>query len=213
LVWIDVPPVSEDLPLRGSSSSGGSRIPAGALPKERRAPGGGYWSPYERAVIHELMRNIQLKGPGGFARDIAFLSPYRGQVHKINKMFENWDAPRNPHTGDLRGRAFTVDSFQGRQADVVIISLVRNNFHRDPSAAFGFLDSVNRAGVMFSRAESLLVIIGCSAHFAHSPTFHINKVYEYIQQHGTVMFSTDFLDARSYDLIAGVGTEERAETV
>lgn len=213
LVWIDVPPITDELPLRDSSSLGHVRIPAGALSAERRASGGGYWNPYERAVIHELMRRIQLKGHGGFARDIVFLSPYRGQVQKINKMFENWDSQRNPHTGDLRGRAFTVDSFQGRQVDVVVVSLVRNNLNRDPSAAFGFLDSVNRAGVMFSRAESLLVIIGCSAHFAKLPSFHINKVYEHIQQYGAVIPAAEFLDARNYDLIASIGMEDRVEAV
>lgn len=208
IVWIDVPPVAGEPTRKGSTRSGSStRHSAGALAAEKRAAGGGYENRYERAVLHELMRDVQIKGYGGFNKDIAFLSPYRGQVFQINKMFDKWDNLQNPHTGSLRNRAFTVDSFQGRQTDVVVVSLVRNNEHREPRAAFGFLQSEQRAGVMFSRAESLLIVIGCSAHFAKGEkSFHINRVFSHIEKHGTVIPASDLLGPRSYDLLAGLST-------
>jgi len=53
----------------------------------------------------------------------------------------------------------TVDSFQGNEAGVVVVSLVRNNRHRMPKA-FGFLGEDERMNVLFSRAERLLVLVG-----------------------------------------------------
>ena len=50
----------------------------------------------------------------------------------------------------------TVDSFQGRECDVVIYSTVRSNSnHR-----IGFLQDYRRINVALSRARELLVIVG-----------------------------------------------------
>jgi superfamily I DNA and/or RNA helicase len=53
-----------------------------------------------------------------------------------------------------------VDSFQGRQASVIVASLVRNNTEREIRSAFGFLTEQERMNVMMSRAEKLLVLVG-----------------------------------------------------
>jgi hypothetical protein len=49
-----------------------------------------------------------------------------------------------------------VDSFQGNQADIIIVSLVRNN----DRLALGFLEEPSRLNVLLSRAERLLVLVG-----------------------------------------------------
>ena len=54
----------------------------------------------------------------------------------------------------------TVDSFQGNEADVVIVSLVRNNHHASLRRALGFLSDPRRMNVLLSRAKSTLYIIG-----------------------------------------------------
>jgi serine/threonine protein kinase/tetratricopeptide (TPR) repeat protein len=197
-VWIDVPLATDEPAQKTRSGSGVWRSSLGFRPAERPHSSGGYVNDFERVVLHAFMRSLQVKTRGEFGRDIAFLSPYRAQVLQINRMFANWT---NPNTGDLNGRAFTVDSFQGRQADMVVVSLVRNNLNREPRAAFGFLGSEQRAGVMFSRAEALLVVIGCSAHFAKEPLFHINRVFEWIQEHGVIIPATELLDTRDYDFL------------
>lgn len=53
----------------------------------------------------------------------------------------------------------TVDSFQGNEADVVIVSLVRNN-SRTGTGALGFLSEPQRMNVLLSRAKWRLIIIG-----------------------------------------------------
>jgi hypothetical protein len=55
--------------------------------------------------------------------------------------------------------AGTVDSFQGSEADLVIVSLVRNN-RRSGSAALGFLNKAHRMNVLLSRAKWQLVLVG-----------------------------------------------------
>jgi hypothetical protein len=54
----------------------------------------------------------------------------------------------------------TVDSFQGHEADVIIVSLVRNNHHGSLIGALGFLADERRMNVLFSRARWQLVVIG-----------------------------------------------------
>lgn len=54
----------------------------------------------------------------------------------------------------------TVDSFQGKEFDVVILSTVRSNNLKDKRKRVGFLDSRNRLNVAFSRGKRLLVVVG-----------------------------------------------------
>ena len=76
--------------------------------------------------------------------------------------------------GGERLLAHTVDSFQGNEADIIVVSLVRNNTlpPGDPSA-LGFLKEAARLNVLLSRAERLLVLIGSWEFFkqqvAHVP--------------------------------------------
>jgi superfamily I DNA and/or RNA helicase len=64
------------------------------------------------------------------------------------------------HLDQDRVGVFTVDSFQGRQASLVVVSLVRNNTDREIGEAFGFLREHERINVMMSRAEKLLILVG-----------------------------------------------------
>ena len=50
----------------------------------------------------------------------------------------------------------TVDSFQGRECDVVVYSTVRSN----PARRIGFLKDYRRVNVALSRARHQLLIIG-----------------------------------------------------
>lgn len=95
---------------------------------------------------------------------LTILSPYRAQVRAIENAIE-----REQRAGLLRnledfsqpadGFCQTVDSFQGNEADVVIISLVRNN-HHSGAKALGFLSSPKRMNVLVSRARWRLILLG-----------------------------------------------------
>ena len=97
---------------------------------------------------------------------LAVLSFYTAQVEKLG---ERIDA--GVRSGDLAGLAgfapampdgswvSTVDGFQGNEADLVILSLVRNNA-KSGARALGFLRDRRRMNVALSRAKSKLVIVG-----------------------------------------------------
>lgn len=50
----------------------------------------------------------------------------------------------------------TIDGFQGREMDVIILSLVRSN----KNSKIGFLTDRRRMNVAITRAKYLLVVIG-----------------------------------------------------
>ncbi|HEX2570018.1 MAG TPA: AAA domain-containing protein [Polyangia bacterium] len=105
---------------------------------------------------------------------LAILSPYKRQLQRLQREARG-------HSGVKDDYFRTVDSVQGRQAEVVIVSLVRNNAQSSIGKALGFLRAPERANVMFSRARRLLVIIGSLAHFSRFPGTHWGKVVEYIR--------------------------------
>jgi superfamily I DNA and/or RNA helicase len=66
-------------------------------------------------------------------------------------------------------RIGSVDSFQGKEFDIVILSTVRSNdfkrTHENHKKVFGFLTLQNRLNVAFSRAQKLVIVVGDGAMF------------------------------------------------
>ncbi|NKY28544.1 AAA domain-containing protein [Nocardia gamkensis] len=89
-------------------------------------------------------------GPGS----LAILTPYAKQLDKLQMR------------GNLTDRVFTVHSFQGREADRVIVSLVRTTRVADnPRQNVGHVGKDEVANVLLSRAKRLLVLVGRFEHF------------------------------------------------
>jgi superfamily I DNA and/or RNA helicase len=62
-------------------------------------------------------------------------------------------------------RALTIMGAQGKQADVVILSLVRSNTDEAPGVALGSIRRDRDLNVALSRARRLLVLVGDLSHF------------------------------------------------
>lgn len=123
-----------------------------------------YNNPGEVEAVIEILRNLRPR-EGGRSPSLAILSPYKAQVAKIA---ERLGAERHHSLAHLDGFVAvkadgkftgTVDAFQGNEADVVILSLVRNN-PRTGVGALGFLRDRRRMNVALSRAKSQLFIVG-----------------------------------------------------
>jgi superfamily I DNA and/or RNA helicase len=90
----------------------------------------------------------------GQAPALAVLSPYRQQTERLQQAIAAARTDRLSHLGKFHAPssasefAGTVDSFQGGEADLVIISLVRNNA-RYGSSALGFIRDPRRMNVLF----------------------------------------------------------------
>ena len=61
----------------------------------------------------------------------------------------------------------TVDGFQGREKEVILISLVRSNDRGE----IGFLSDERRMNVAMTRAKRKLILIGDSATLARHPFY------------------------------------------
>lgn len=74
----------------------------------------------------------------------------------------------------------TVDSFQGREADVCIVSITRCNARNQ----FGFINDLNRVNVALSRGKEALIIVGdsnfCYQSGSDSP---FERVINHINEH------------------------------
>jgi len=77
---------------------------------------------------------------------------------------------RETADGREKLRIGSVDSFQGKEFDIVILSTVRSNAinrnHDNFKKVFGFLTLENRLNVAFSRAQKLLIVVGDGEMFA-----------------------------------------------
>lgn len=81
-------------------------------------------------------------------------------------------------------RIGTVDSFQGKEFDIVILSTVRSNtierLDKNYKRVFGFLALENRLNVAFSRAQRLLIIVGDGEMFADDfAEKYVKGLYEF----------------------------------
>ncbi len=91
-------------------------------------------------------------------KEIAVITFYGAQLRKIDERLDSNIFP------SLAIRTGTVDRFQGMERPIVIVSMVRNNSQRD----VGFARKPERVNVAFSRAQELLVIVGCHSLFTQA---------------------------------------------
>jgi len=116
-----------------------------------------------RLSANLLRRASELQSGLDIAKAVV-LSPYRRQNDEIRRQLAM-------HGGSsMLGNVHTVDSFQGREADLVILSLVRSpGTDREAGSAierYGFMVQPERVNVMFSRAREFLIVLGDFEFFA-----------------------------------------------
>mmetsp|Transcript_30611 Transcript_30611/g.97725 ORF Transcript_30611/g.97725 Transcript_30611/m.97725 type:complete len:203 (+) Transcript_30611:254-862(+) len=100
-------------------------------------------------------------GPG----KVVVLTPYRNQVSELRRAFQNSLPPE-----EVGRIAFsTVDGFQGREMDVVILSCVRASRNSRPGGGIGFLADVRRMNVALTRARKSLWVLGHVQALERSP--------------------------------------------
>lgn len=112
-----------------------------SISEEIQVLGGSLFNASEAKLASLLFYLFTIKYPG-IENDTAIIAPYKEQARIIRQ--EVHEAPVD-----------TVDKFQGREKDLVIISMVRKNIENQ----IGFLSEINRLNVSLSRARCKLVII------------------------------------------------------
>lgn len=115
--------------------------------------------------------------------DLTPQEPAIGIICMYSKQRERIDKLKAEATwlGDAKKyiKVDTVDSYQGKENRIVILSTVRNNKEKTP----GFLDSPNRINVAMSRAMERLIIIGSSQMWkGKNISLPLGKVFAKVEQ-------------------------------
>lgn len=111
-------------------------------------------------VLDQLQKLLAL---GVRPEEIAIISPYSAQVRLLTSKM-----PASPAGGpDARIEVDSVDGFQGREKEAVILSLVRSNVEGE----MGFLVDTRRMNVAMTRARRKLIVIGDSATLSNIPFY------------------------------------------
>lgn len=143
------------------------------------------WNPAEAHVVMALLRQIVESEDfmTFMAEDLKPQEPPIGIICMYSKQRSLIDKLKAeaPWLGSLRRliKVDTVDSYQGKENRIVILSTVRNN----TDGRIGFLRSPNRVNVAMSRAMERLFIVGSSKLWQGKNTdTPLGQVFKYIQK-------------------------------
>jgi len=138
---------------------------AGASYDEGIEPGGeSRLNPLEAELVVKIVD--ELLKHGVHAEEIAVISPYSAQVKLLREEIK------------YEIEIDSVDGFQGREREVVLVSLVRSNREGD----VGFLSDTRRMNVALTRAKRKLIVVGDSATITSHPFYE--KMVKYFETIG-----------------------------
>jgi len=121
-----------------------------------------------KSIINQLEADIAVSVANDYLQagleedDIGIISPYADQVKIIQD--------RTPV------EVKTVDGFQGREKEIIIISTVRSN----ENGNIGFLRDLRRLNVAITRAKRKLIIIGNKETLKNNPTYL--RLIEFVEE-------------------------------
>jgi ATP-dependent RNA/DNA helicase IGHMBP2 len=139
---------------------------AGANYDEAVEPeGASRYNPQEALLV---VRKIEeLCAAGVYESAIAVISPYAAQVRWLREQLKQHEIEID-----------SIDGFQGREKEAVIVSLVRSN----PDGEIGFLADVRRMNVALTRARRKLIVVGDSATIGSDPFYQ--RLINYFEEIG-----------------------------
>ena len=156
VTFIDTSSINEKAYENGNSKEGLYNIKEISIFRERLLP-----------KLHDLLAedpNI----------NVGIITPYRRQRSLFLKEVEGTP---------LNNSVYTIDSIQGSEFDIVILSLVRAFNTKKRNKTVGFLDDMRRLNVALSRAKKKLIIIGnldtlCDekAHFKKQSNLNVSPI-------------------------------------
>ncbi len=149
-------PVTDDTPVIFIDTEG-------KLLEQQKKGSKSKFNPQEAEIVKKVIDF--LKEAGVKNEDIGVITPYKDHEEYLKKLIPDVEVK-------------TVDGFQGREKEVIIISLVRSN----PEEEIGFLDDLRRLNVALTRAKRKLIIIGDSKTLSSNETY--KKLIDYIKEKG-----------------------------
>lgn len=133
--------------------------------------GTSYWNKGELEITKNLL--LWLDNQLSSNKEVGIIAPYKEQKHRLAE--------------ELEGLAFvnlsievnTVDAFQGREKNYIIMNVVRNNKNR----SIGHTANYARINVALSRAQELMFIVGNDSFISANKdrAFKLNQVLQHIR--------------------------------
>ncbi|KAK2995769.1 hypothetical protein RJ640_010745 [Escallonia rubra] len=129
----------------------------------------------EVAVAHAK----RLFHSGVRASDIGIITPYAAQVVLLKMLRSKEDKLKEVEIS-------TVDGFQGREKEAIIISMVRSNSKKE----VGFLSDHRRMNVAVTRARRQCCLV-CDTETVSSDRF-LKRLVEYFEEHGEYLSASEY---------------------
>ncbi|XP_009785579.1 uncharacterized protein [Nicotiana sylvestris] len=129
----------------------------------------------EVAIAHAK----RLVESGVRASDIGLITPYAAQVVFLKKLKSNEDKLKEMEIS-------TVDGFQGREKEAIIISMVRSNSKKE----VGFLSDRRRMNVAVTRARRQCCLV-CDTETVSGDKF-LKRLIEYFEEHGEYLSASEY---------------------
>jgi superfamily I DNA and/or RNA helicase len=148
-----------------------------SLQRFEKPLGNSFWNEHELGIVHRYLIKINAAAAkAGKIYSVAVMTGYGSQRSALERRFRNSVAACQ----NLELEWNTVDSVQGREADIAIYSVVRSN----KAGKLGFLKELSRLNVALSRGRQVLLLIGDDV-FLRSASGEnpFKRVIEYIEQH------------------------------
>ena len=129
-----------------------------------------FYNPGESASVAKIVKNLLRSGVK--QHQLGVISFYRKQIDDIESRLK---IKNIEHV-----EVMSVDSFQGREKEVIILSMVRSNI----DCNIGFLQDSKRLNVSATRARRLLIVVVDTKTFQHNEIFE--SFFEHLRLHGDV---------------------------
>uniref|UniRef100_A0A8D2DD24 Probable helicase senataxin n=1 Tax=Sciurus vulgaris TaxID=55149 RepID=A0A8D2DD24_SCIVU len=139
-----------------------------------------YVNVQEIKLVMEIIKLIKDKRRDVTFRNIGIITHYKAQKTMIQKDLDKEFDRKGPAEVD------TVDAFQGRQKDCVIVTCVRANAMQ---GSIGFLASLQRLNVTITRAKYSLFILGHLRTLMENQ--HWNHLIQDAQKRGAIIKTCD----------------------
>lgn len=135
-------------------------------------------NPGEAKLVIHLAEKI-LRETGLSPKELGIIAPYKEQIFSLRE-----NCPETLGELDIS----TVDAFQGREKDCIVLSLTRSN----ESGEIGFLSDYRRMNVSLTRARKLLVVVGDSTTLTQDGFYA--RFVEFCRETGDYRSAYEFLD-------------------
>lgn len=153
---------------------------------------------YEAKMVWQLCFGLICGGID--AKEIAILTPYRQQIRRISALLQQ--PTDDPNARTLNNvEVWTADKAQGRDKDIVIVSLVRSQANENDSISKSssvgqLLHDVRRINVSLTRARKKLIILGNQSTLSNAPM--LSRLWSFMLAKGwTLNLSEDQLNGHN----------------